>query len=229
MTPPNRGAQAIGQQQNHLRRRARKALGPEHVQKYLHPLTWYEPHERGDIILNPQYHVEDPGKGYVHPVTRLDVAERLLLLPERIRAQLSTALQHVEMLTMTKKMKREPHYGMQWGSTVYLYPIEAEYEEYFGRPPRPAELQGIKRYGARWLQHNQNLWICKWTRKTLADFYLENVLMHELGHLLDKRNTSPIDRERFAEAFAQQYGHTLDHFESRKKPHRDRKNRRHRK
>ncbi len=31
--------------------------------------------------------------------------------------------------------------------------------------------------------------------------------MHELGHLLDDRNTSYVDRERFAEWFAVQYGY----------------------
>jgi hypothetical protein len=33
------------------------------------------------------------------------------------------------------------------------------------------------------------------------------VLIHELGHLLDERNTGFADRERYAEWFAMQHGY----------------------
>jgi len=40
----------------------------------------------------------------------------------------------------------------------------------------------------------------------LHRFYLRDVLMHEIGHHLDERNTSRKDRERFAERFAKAFG-----------------------
>jgi hypothetical protein len=40
----------------------------------------------------------------------------------------------------------------------------------------------------------------------LHRFYLRNVLMHEIGHHLDSRNTTHKDRERFAEQFAEKHG-----------------------
>ena len=46
-----------------------------------------------------------------------------------------------------------------------------------------------------------------WTEQTIKDFYLNNVLIHEIGHLNDARNTKPNDRERFANWFAIEYGY----------------------
>jgi hypothetical protein len=46
-----------------------------------------------------------------------------------------------------------------------------------------------------------------WTESAIRDFYLNNVLIHELGHLLDSRNSGFADRERYAEWFAVRYGY----------------------
>jgi hypothetical protein len=42
----------------------------------------------------------------------------------------------------------------------------------------------------------------EWLRR----FYLRNVLMHEIGHHVDSRNTKREGRERFADLFAQRLG-----------------------
>ena len=46
-----------------------------------------------------------------------------------------------------------------------------------------------------------------WTEAAIKDFYLNNILIHELGHLIDDRNTGYMDRERYAEWFAVHYGY----------------------
>jgi len=40
----------------------------------------------------------------------------------------------------------------------------------------------------------------------LRRFYVRDVLMHEIGHHVDSRNTTRKDRERFAEEFAKKHG-----------------------
>jgi hypothetical protein len=50
-------------------------------------------------------------------------------------------------------------------------------------------------------------WELHWSEATLRDFYLNNILIHELGHLLDQRNNSYTDRERYAEWFAIEHGY----------------------
>jgi hypothetical protein len=115
-------------------------------------------------------------------------------------------LEVVQLSRMTTKKKSFPCYGMQWGTTIYLYPLETELVEYFSRPPRPAEYIEARQFGGRWVQTGSQ-WRLEWTKAAIEDYYLNNVLIHELGHLLDNRNTSFRDRERYAEWFALEHGY----------------------
>ena len=51
---------------------------------------------------------------------------------------------------MTRKRALFPCYGMQWGTAVYLYPIEATLVEHYARPPRPEQLIEARMYGGQW-------------------------------------------------------------------------------
>jgi hypothetical protein len=62
-------------------------------------------------------------------------------------------------------------------------------------------------YGGRWSQESRHTWKLEWTEEAVRDFYLNNILIHELGHLVDTRNTGYADRERYAEWFALEYGY----------------------
>jgi len=163
------------------------------------PEDWHEPTEEGST----SYHciVQEPGEGYRHVVTEKEVRERLGQLPTAVLA----ALEVVQLSRMTKKKQSFPCYGMQWGSTLYLYPIEESLIEYFPHPPRPAQYNEARQYGGKWLQKGRD-WQLIWTEAAIRDFYLNNILIHELGHLLDDRNTSYTDRERYAEWFAIEHG-----------------------
>jgi hypothetical protein len=61
-------------------------------------------------------------------------------------------------------------------------------------------------YGGVWHQDGAS-WTLVWTEESIRDFYLNNILIHELGHLLDERNSTYVDRERYAEWFAVQFGY----------------------
>ena len=167
---------------------------------FLPPEDWYEPHDQSadsfDVVT------QQPGHGYQHVVAERDIRQRLSELP----AKLTAPLQVVQLSRMTRKKRTFPCYGMQWGTALYLYPVEEELVEYFGRPPRPAEFNETRLFGGKWEHQGGSLWKLTWTPSTIRDFYLNNVLIHELGHLLDRRNSSYRDRERFAEWFAIEYG-----------------------
>ncbi|MEZ6107124.1 MAG: hypothetical protein R3B96_13650 [Pirellulaceae bacterium] len=62
-------------------------------------------------------------------------------------------------------------------------------------------------YGGVWADQGNGYWTLSWTEATIKDFFLNNVLIHELGHLLDNRNTTSKQRERYAEWFAIRYGY----------------------
>ena len=168
---------------------------------YLPPEEWYEPGSRpGDdyrIIVKPA------GEGFRHVLTADDVRSRLTHLPDWMHEPLEV----VQMSQMTRKKRIAPCYGMQWGSTIYLYPIEENLVETFTDPPKPAQQIEARMYGARWVQAGRREWKLIWTELAIRDFYLNNVLIHELGHVLDCRNSRSLDRERFAEWFAVEHGY----------------------
>jgi hypothetical protein len=167
---------------------------------YLPPERWYEPSTQP----SGKYHVivEPAGAGYRHVLTDEDVRRRLAQLP----AWMTRPLDVVQLSRMTKKKRRSPCYGMQWGSTIYLYPIEETLIESFVDPPKPAQRIEAAMYGAQWMPGGGH-WRLVWTEEAIRDFYLNNVLIHELGHILDSRNSSHRDRERFAEWFALEVGY----------------------
>ncbi|MDA0282054.1 MAG: hypothetical protein O3B13_12435 [Planctomycetota bacterium] len=159
---------------------------------------WYEPSD-SDVI---QLYRKDPGVGFMHPVSLEEVIDRVEQLPARYRQNVEV----IELSSMTRKRSLFPCYGMQWGPNVYLYPIEESLVETYTRPPRPEQVIEAKMFGGVWTQDGK-LWKLSWTEHALRDFYLNNVLIHEIGHVNDTRNRNQNARERYADWFAIEYGY----------------------
>mgnify|MGYP001233832599 CR=1 FL=1 len=164
------------------------------------PEDWHEPTENGGDY---RIIVQSPGEGYRHVVSPQQVRERLDQLPEHFLR----GLEVIQFSRMTRKKMSFPCYGMQWGATLYLYPLEETREEVFHCPPRPETVNEAKMYGGRWDRPTSRSWRLTWSEEAIQDFYLNNILIHELGHLLDDRNSGYTDRERYAEWFAIEYGY----------------------
>lgn len=164
------------------------------------PETWHPPTEAN----TGKYRVlvQEPGAGYRHVLTPQEIRDRLSQLP----AAMTRRLEVIQLSRMTRKKTTFPCYGMQWGRAIYLYPIETNLIEQFSRPPSPAVYMEAKMYGGRWSEDNTG-WKLIWSEESIRNFYLNNILLHELGHLLDDRNTSYRDRERYANWFAIEYGY----------------------
>lgn len=171
-------------------------------QPFMPPEIWHEP---ADDAGRNGYRVitQAAGAGFRHVVTEAEVRERLARLPEH----LVRPLEVVQLSSMTRKKRGLPLYGMQWGTAIYLYPIEESLVERYHEPPKPAQRTEARMYGGRWIQESTKAWLLVWTEAAVKDFYLNNILIHELAHVLDLRNTRTIDRERFAEAFAVEHGY----------------------
>jgi hypothetical protein len=167
---------------------------------FVPPEDWHEPTEarRGYRVV-----VQPPGEGFRHILTPAEIRARLALLP----AQFTQPLEVVQLSRMTRKKQSFPCYGMQWGAAIYLYPIEKSLVEYYDSPPKPGQINEARMYGVRWEQQSRDVWKLVWTEDAIRDFYLNNILIHELGHLLDNRNSRSVDRERFAEWFAVAHGY----------------------
>lgn len=170
-------------------------------QPFVPPEDWHEPTDK----CSPDYRIieQHPGPGMRHAVTPADIRERLDQLPEEMLWRLDV----VQLSRLTRKKRLFPCYGMQWGTSLYLYPVPESLAEEYARAPLPRQQIEAAMYGGRWEETCIGTWRLVWTESALRDFYLNNILIHELGHLLDDRNRSHTDRERFAEWFAVEYGY----------------------
>lgn len=167
---------------------------------YMPPEDWHEPGQSqgGYKIVD-----RSPGKGYRHILSPEDIRQRLAEVPP----QFLRSLEVVQLSRITRKKLGFPCYGIQWGVAIYLYPIEIDLIERHDAPPTPRQRTEARMYGGVWEQEPSGVWRLTWTEETIRDFYLNNILIHELGHLVDTRNTRYVDRERYAEWFAIEYGY----------------------
>lgn len=184
---------------------SRRARGGDHNEQlpFSPPEDWYEPNVASTANQDFEIIVQPPGSGFRHVLSPHEIRDRLRRLPE----QMLWPLEYIQLSRMTRKKRIFPCYGMQWGSTLYMYPIEASRVEYFDTPPKPAQYNEARMFGGRWMQDPSDGWVLTWSEAAIKDFYLNNILIHELGHVLDDRNTSHVDRERFAEWFAIEHGY----------------------
>ncbi len=198
----HRNAAAKAQYSRHAPASSKRSRGvySSPCQPFSPPEDWYEPVEDGGGY---RFVVQLPGDGYRHVVTPEEIRDRLAQLPEHFVEPLEV----VQLSQMTRKKHAFPCYGMQWGATIYLYPLEESLTEHFYDPPKPGLVNESQMYGGRWIHEAPSTWKLIWTEQAAKDFYLNNILIHELGHLLDERNSSNQDRERYAEWFAIQHGY----------------------
>lgn len=194
-------------------RRARRSLvGVQNLREpFAPPEDWHEPTNRN---RGYRFVVQDPGEGYVHVVTPAQVRERLACVPQ----EFLQGLEVIQFSRMTRKKQSFPCYGMQWGSTLYLYPLEESLEEWFTSPPRTEIYNESRMYGGCWDEPMNGHWRLSWSQAAIEDFYLNNILMHELGHLVDDRNSNYAARERYAEWFAVQYGYRATGGQASRRP-----------
>jgi hypothetical protein len=178
----------------------RSSMGQQNAREpFAPPEDWYEPTE----AANYRIVVQEPGDGYRHVVTPVQIRERLSRVPQQFLEQLEV----VQLSKMTRKKQSFPCYGMQWGNALYLYPLEESFVEQYDHPPRPNLINETLKYGAKWQETAPSNWTLTWSEQAAQDFYLNNILIHELGHLVDDRNTGYMERERYAEWFAVHYGY----------------------
>lgn len=145
--------------------------------------------------------VEPAGKGYFHVLTPEEITNRMRKLPKEHLRNLDT----IVLPCMTKKRKRMDIYGLQWNGTVYLYPMNDDLLHEINRPLRPLERQEANKYGGKIIEDGKYHSV-QWTKESIKHFYLENILVHELAHVYDRKNTRNVDRERFAEGYVLKYG-----------------------
>lgn len=135
----------------------------------------------------PIFIIENPSRDFYFPVTSTEIKETLKKLP----------IQHTKYLThiwLDKVKKSEYHKGETvqgefiCGNKVYLiklYPVPTNNKMLFGQAkPTSKQLSFYKQYCTD-LQHDKNGWYLQWTTESYKKYYLEKLLLHEIGHCVD--------------------------------------------
>ncbi|NNC90759.1 MAG: hypothetical protein HKN82_20065 [Akkermansiaceae bacterium] len=142
------------------------------------------------------------------PVTPKDVRHTL----ERIPAGFLRELQAIFLLGGTRKQavcagSAEFSYGCYWEDCVFLYPFPRELlTSVYRRPPKPSDMQDYARVGAEITTETEGT-VVRFDRDSLKRLYLQDVLIHEIGHHVDRENLGPTkENEAYARWFATEFG-----------------------
>lgn len=156
-----------------------------------------------DVEPNGRLHfkVEPAGEGYFHPLTKDEVRARLAQLPQSFLKNLHT----VYMPRMTRKRKLLNIYGLQWGYAIYLYPMPVTLKEELNGPCKPLRRIEYDKFGATVTDIDEDH-VVQWDMDSIKCFYRDNILIHELGHITDDKNSREVERERYAEEFVTKWG-----------------------
>jgi hypothetical protein len=169
---------------------------------------YYDEYMNVDEPIFRQMRLHD---AFIMPVTLSEIQSVFQTIPKKFTDGLSA----VFLLGGAKKQEKSWStftYGRYGGNIIYLHPYPKKYlvREYTS-PPKPHILMEYKRAGASTTEKSGKF-IVEFTLGALRQFYLRDVLMHEIGHHVDRANFGKKSRRReesFAEWFATEYGFRL--------------------
>jgi hypothetical protein len=156
-------------------------------------------------------YVRDVHTDFIRPVEAEDIRKLLSCVP----SDFLHSLDSIYLLGGTSKQlrasKKSLRYGCYEPGRIYLYAFPRRMlKDHWGQLPKPTIVEEYKRMGAEWKQDDSGWWL-EFDQLSLKRFYLFNVLLHELGHHIDKqvwrRDTE--SAERYAEWFAQEYARLI--------------------
>lgn len=160
----------------------------------------------------PWVQVETIHDDFVFPITKKDLLSSL----EKVPAQFVEGIRAVLVLSGSRKqitvMKKLLMFGEYWRECVFLHPYpKVLMHRIFDKKPNPNVIREYQRAGAKVTAQRTGIEI-RFDKRSLKTFYLNDVLMHEIGH----HNGLPAGRkpgkrrEAFARWFVSEYGYRLD-------------------
>ena len=108
---------------------------------FVPPEDWHEPTRPQESLPRGGATAGQGLSAYPHAQRRPRAAGRVS------RRQPWPTCEVVQFSRMTRKKQSFPCYGMQWGSSLYLYPIEENLIEYYHCPPTPNQVNEARMYG----------------------------------------------------------------------------------
>ena len=145
---------------------------------------------------------------FLRPFTCEDVKRILTMIPE----DMLLGLRRIALLGGTSRQEKSA-WNDGWcygcydnGVNLFAFP---ERRRIWSSPNlhKPAEIHAYQRAGVEMTHENGN-WVYRFTDQAIRRFYLWDVLVHEIGHHVDRNHPDRSTKrsERFAEWFSRTYG-----------------------
>jgi hypothetical protein len=158
------------------------------------------------IIVQPVH------SDFVLPIDKASIREALSAVPKKFLQ----GLKGVVTLSGSKKQEKASNslfaYGVYTSNVIFLHPFPKKFLDRIRRGlPKPSALQEFERAGAK-ITRDGKYWRMQFDEIALKQFYLKEVLLHELGHHVDSKNSrfkTDKKAEGFADWFASEYGYKL--------------------
>ncbi len=179
-----------------------------------------------DNIFNRQHNFLPPSENEKTPIYIVDNSSRELYFPitvQEIKDFISKLpKEHTKNIThiWLRKMKKKDYEkeGRIQGcficgsgvNLIVIYPFPTDLKMYFGKKkPSNKILKWYSKYEPELVQSNGE-WFLKWTEDKIKRYYLEGLLLHEIGHQIDsvyQRYWSANYKKQKAENFADNYAY----------------------
>lgn len=158
------------------------------------------------IVMKPIH------SNFILPLTKQCIRATI----ESIPAEFTRGLKGVVTLGGSRKQERVFRsifaYGRYFSESIWLHPYpKSSMVRKYTSPPRPHILNDYRRVGAK-IEGENKRWTISFDEESLRQFYLRDVLLHEVGHHVDALNNltkTNKKSEGYAEWFASEYGFRL--------------------
>lgn len=170
-----------------------------------HSLQRPSPHDETPIFM-----VDNPSKDFFFPITVEDIKQVLATLPPSH----SESLTHIWLRKVSSKdYEKYSTQGMficgSGVNLIVLFPFPRSLKMQFGKKKPPKKLLKWYAYYTPELIEENGKWHLQWTAEKIKQYYLEGLLLHEIGHQIDsyyKRYWSKTYKNR-AEQFADNFAY----------------------
>lgn len=151
---------------------------------------------------------EQTNDKFVMPINEIDIHTAFKNIPKTFLSE----LKGVVLLSGSSKQAKTSSsklfcYGSYCFGVIFIFPFpKSEMRSVSKTLPPPHIQREYERAGIKY-EFRDNKWHKEFSLSSLHQFYLNDVLMHELGHHVDRGNKKTHNEsERYAEWFATEYG-----------------------
>lgn len=139
--------------------------------------------------------------GFMRPWTARDVADVLVAIPPEFLSDLAG----VFLLggTVKQRSRTKPTYGMYSAGRIFLFALpDNGLVQRWPKMPKPSVAKEYTKFGATISPDGKGGAVLTFDQPSLRQFYLYDVLLHEVGHHVD-RDEHTDNAERYAHWFAE--------------------------